>query len=100
MSKVVDFPRAPGSFAFHPAVRRLQGLTNVLSDLHEVDLQSQQDMRRALWILDLTNRCVQIILSDFKDDSSILELTRHSKDLIDGIARAREMVDQLGSASH
>lgn len=96
MSNVVDFPRRRGSSASHPAVRRLQGLTIVLSDLNEADLQNQQDMRRALWILDLTNRCVQIILSDFKDDPSTPELTRHAEDLLDGIARARQMVDHLG----
>lgn len=96
MSKVVDFPHSRGPSAFHPAVRRLRGLTNVLCDLHAAHLQSQQDMRRALWILDLTNRCVQIILTDFKDDPSIGELTRHADDLITSIASARQMVDQLG----
>jgi hypothetical protein len=95
VSKLVDFPRVRGFSAFHPAVRRLHGLTNVLSDLHEVDLQSQRDMRRALWILDLTNRCVQIILSDFKDDPCILAFTQQAEHLIDDIARARQMVDQL-----
>jgi hypothetical protein len=100
VSKVINFPRGRGRPAFHPAARRLQGLTNVLSDLHGVDLQSQQDMRRALWILDLTNRCVQIVLSDFKDDPSILELTRQAEELINSVATARQMVDQLGSVLH
>lgn len=57
-------------------------------------------MRRALWILDLTNRCVQIVLSDFKDDPSILELTRQAEELINSVATARQMVDQLGSVLH
>ena len=96
MSELIDFPGGRCSSASHPAVRRLQGLTIVLSELHEIDLLNQQDIRRALWILDLTNRCVQIILSDFKDDPSILVLTRHAEDILDGIARARRMVDQLG----
>lgn len=99
MSRVIDFPRARERATSHPAVRRIQGLTNVLSELREADLQSQHDMRRALWILDLANRCVQIILSDFKGDPSIIELNRQADELIDSVERARQMVDQLGSVS-
>ena len=100
MSKVVDFPRGRGRPTSHPAVRRIQGLTNVFSELREVDFQTQHDMRRALWILDLTNRCVQIILSDFKGDASILELTRQAEELINSVERARQAVDRLGSTLH
>lgn len=100
MSKVVDFPRGRGRSTSHPAVRRIQGLTNVFSELREADLQTQHDMRRALWMLDLTNRCVQIILSDFKEDASILQLTQQAEELINSVERARQVVDRLGSTLH
>jgi hypothetical protein len=95
MSELINFPRRRRRPALHPAAVRMQGLTTVLSDL-DLNLQSQDDMRRALWILDLTNRCVRIILTDFKDDPHIGELIRQAEEITASIERARCMVQNLG----
>jgi hypothetical protein len=95
MSKLMNFPRHEQRPAPHPAVVKMQALTSVLSDL-DLNLQSQDDRRRALWILDLTNRCVRIILTDFKDDPHIGELIRQAEEITASIERARCMVQNLG----
>lgn len=84
----------------HPAVARLQGLTNVLSEMHGIELQSQDDMRRALWILDLSNRCIQVVLSDLHNDPCISDLIRRAEELTASVERARRMVHHLGPALH
>ncbi|MBR0789409.1 hypothetical protein JQ631_10035 [Bradyrhizobium manausense] len=100
MSRIINFPQRPKHL--HPAVTRLHGLAAVLSDLDTIDLQSKDDLRRALWLLDLTNRCIQIILSDFSKDPCISELANRAEDLTAAIERARQMVrelDQVGLKS-
>lgn len=96
MSEVINFPRRQEHRPLHPAVVRMQGLANVLSDLDALNLRTQDDMRRALWILDLTNRCVQIILTDFEDDPQIREFVRQAEELTASIERARFMVRRIG----
>ncbi|RZN10295.1 hypothetical protein CWO91_13970 [Bradyrhizobium genosp. SA-3] len=95
MSEVINFPRRQEPFAPHPAVLRIQGLTILLAELHGASLRTQDDMRRALWILDLTNRSVQLILSDFKDDPNIQELIRQAEELTASVEEARRMVQHL-----
>ncbi|MET4216076.1 hypothetical protein ABIB00_001263 [Bradyrhizobium sp. LB14.3] len=99
MSEVINFPRPQESPAVHPGVLRVQQLATVLSKLHGANLRTQDDMRGALWILDLTNQCVRVILSDFKDDPCIRELIRHAEELTASIERAGGMVQHLGPAS-
>ncbi|MDE2378835.1 hypothetical protein [Bradyrhizobium sp.] len=96
MAEVINFPRTRE----HPAVRRLQGLTRLLSEMDGMTFQSEEDMRRALWILDLANRCVRVILSDFHDDPCISELIRQAEELVGAVERTRSMVDDLGSTLH
>jgi hypothetical protein len=97
MSEVINFPRAAGEQStMHPAVLRLQGLATVMSELNEMNLQSQDDMKRALWVLDLTNRCIKVILSDFRDDPSIGKLIERARELTDSVETARQMVHHLG----
>lgn len=98
MSEVIIFPRGQQHPAVHPAIIRVQRLTTVLSELHEANLRTHDDMRGALWILDLTNRCVRVILSDFKDDPCIGELIRQAEELTASVERARRMVQHLGPA--
>jgi hypothetical protein len=99
MPEVVNFLRAAGKQSrLHPAVLRLQGLATVMSELNGMNLRSQDDMKRALWILDLTNRCIKIILSEFRDDPSINELIKRAGELADSVEGARRMVHHLGSS--
>lgn len=84
----MNFPRP----APHVAVVRLNGLTNVLSELDGENLRTRDDMRRALWILDLANQCVRNILRDFADDPNIRQLARHAEDLATSVEEARYLV--------
>jgi hypothetical protein len=98
MSEVINFPRGQEHPAVHPAIIRVQRLTTVLSGLHGANLRTQDDMRGALWMLDLTIRCVGVILSDFKDDPCIGELIRQAEELTASVETARRMVQHLGPA--
>src|SRR6478735_3768021 len=92
-----QFARAGGPQSrLHPAVLKLQGLATVMSGLAGANLRSQDDMERALWILDLTNRCIQVILSDFRDDPSFDKLIERAGELADSVECARQMVHRLG----
>ncbi|WP_409190315.1 hypothetical protein [Bradyrhizobium sp. RDM4] len=96
MSEVISFPHAAREqFKLHPAMLRLQGLATVTSELNGMNLRNQDDIKRALWILDLTNRCIKIILSDFRDDPSMDKLIKLAGELADSVERARRMVHHL-----
>ncbi|MDI3564732.1 hypothetical protein [Bradyrhizobium sp. Arg816] len=93
MSGIINFPRP----APHAAIVRLDGLTNVLSELDGENLRTQDDMRHALWVLDLANKCVRIILRDFADDPNIRQLARHAEELTASVEEARYMVQDRGN---
>ena len=92
MSDISNFSRS----APHAAVVRLDGLTDVLSELDGENLRTEDDLRRALWILDLANQCVRIILRDFADDTNIPQLARRAEELTASVAEARYMVQHRG----
>ena len=95
MSEIIDFTcPAP-----HAAVVRLNGLTSVLSELRGENLRTPDDMRRVLWMLDLANNCIRIILRDFADDPNISQLARHAEELTASVEEVRCMVQQRGYAS-
>jgi len=97
MPKIINFRRAAAEqSSLHPAVLRLQGLATVMSELNGMNLRSHDDMKRALWILDLTNHCIKVILSDFRDDPSIGRLIERAGDLTDSVECVRRMVHHLG----
>ncbi|MGY4365266.1 hypothetical protein ACVW1A_001331 [Bradyrhizobium sp. LB1.3] len=98
MSEVINFRRGQEHPAVHPAIIRVQRLTTVLSELHGANLRTQDDIRGALWILDLTNRCVRVILSDFKDDPCIGQVIRQAEELTASVEIARCMVQHVGPA--
>jgi hypothetical protein len=98
MSEVINFPHRQEHPAVHPAVLRVQRLATVLSELHAANLRTKDDVHGALWTLDLTNRCVRVILSDFKDDPCSRELIRQAEELTASVKRARRMVLHLGPA--
>ncbi|WP_152621642.1 hypothetical protein [Bradyrhizobium japonicum] len=93
MSDIINLPRP----APHAAVVRLNELTSVLSELDGENLRTQDDMRRALWILDLANQCVRIILRDFADDPNIRQLDRKAEELAASVKEARCMIQHGGN---
>ena len=95
MSDIIDFPCSSP----HAAVVRPNGLTNALSELRGENLRTLDDMRRALSMLELANKCVRISLRDFADDPNIRQLARHAEELTSSLEEARFMVQQRGYAS-
>lgn len=91
MSEVIDFPRRK-----NPAVARLEGIVRVMTELNEIELRSHEDARRALWIIDISNMCIQVILSDFQDDPYISDLIPRANELTASLEQARHRIHHLG----
>ncbi|MFK4508244.1 hypothetical protein [Bradyrhizobium daqingense] len=74
------------------AVKRLDGIGHVLSDLDISGIQTQDDVNRTLWTLDAANKCVRAVLADFRTQPATDQLARKSRTLIDLIERARDQL--------
>lgn len=75
------------------AVKRLNGIGEVLSALEISEIQTQDDMARALWRLDTADKCIRLILTEFRSErttdvvreaNSLLDLIEHARDEISG----------------
>lgn len=73
------------------AVKRLNGIGEVLSGLDISAIHTQDDMARALWTLDTADKCVRMILTEFRTERS-KDVVREAKSLIDLIKAARDEV--------
>lgn len=73
------------------AVKRLNGIGEVLSGLDISAIHTQDDMARALWTLDTADKCVRMILAEFRTERS-KDVVRKAKSLIDMIEVARDEV--------
>jgi len=74
------------------AVKRLDGIGQVLSDLDISAIRTQDDLNRTLWTLDAAGKCVRAVLAEFRAQASTEQLVRKSRHLIDAIERARDEV--------
>ncbi|RXH02611.1 hypothetical protein EAS61_04020 [Bradyrhizobium zhanjiangense] len=74
------------------AVKRLDGIGLVLSDLDISGIQTQDDVTRMLWTLDAANKCVRAVLAEFRTQPATEQLARKARNLIDLIERARDQV--------
>lgn len=74
------------------AVKRLEGIGHVLSDLDLAGIQTQDDVNRTLWTLDAASKCVRAVLAEFRTQSATEQLVGKSRNLIDLIQRARDQV--------
>jgi hypothetical protein len=71
------------------AVKRLTGIGEVLSGLDISAIHTQDDMARALWTLDTADKCIRMILAEFRTDRTT-DVVRKAKSLIDLIELARD----------
>jgi hypothetical protein len=79
------------------AVKRLNGIGEVLSDLDMSAIHNGDDMTRALWTLDTADKCIRMILSEFRAEQTQDQVVREAKRLIDLIELARdELSDYRG----
>lgn len=79
----------------HPAIERLDGIREALSSLSAIHLRTPADVSRALTVLDLANRCIRVVLDDFRDTPATLQLIEQSKSLTTNIQATRERIATL-----
>jgi hypothetical protein len=84
----IDYRSIRASTAAEIAVKRLNGIGEVLSDLDISAIRTQDDMAHALWTLDTADKCIRMILAEFRTECTT-EVTREAKRLIDLIELAR-----------
>jgi hypothetical protein len=73
------------------AVKRLNGIGEVLSGLDISTIHSQDDMAHALWTLDTADKCIRMILTEFRTERT-KDVARKAKSLIDLIEAARDEI--------
>lgn len=81
-------PKRPADIA----IRRLDGIGHVLSDLNISGLQTQEEMTRALWTLETADKCVRAIMAEFRTEPATEQMVRTSQQLIRLIEHARDEV--------
>lgn len=87
----IDYKSIQAKTPAETAVKRLNGIGEVLSDLDIPAIHTQDDMARALWTLDTADKCVRMILAEFRTERS-KDVVRKAKSLIDLIEVARDEV--------
>jgi hypothetical protein len=69
----------------------LNGIGEVLSGLDITAIHTQNEMARALWTLDTADKCVRLILTEFRSERTT-GVVREANSLIDLIEAARDEV--------
>ncbi|MBR0857491.1 hypothetical protein [Bradyrhizobium liaoningense] len=72
------------------AVKRLDGIGHVLSDLDLAAVRTQDELTRALLTLDTADRCIRTICAEFRTEAAGDRLVRKADDLMALIDRARD----------
>lgn len=84
----IDYQSIRASTPAETAVKRLNGIGEVLSGLDISAIHTQDDMARALWTLDTADKCVRLILTEFRTERTT-DVVREANSLIDLIEAAR-----------
>lgn len=87
----IDYRSIRASTPAETAVKRLNGIGEVLSGLDISAIHTRDDMTRALWTLDTADKCVRLILTEFRSERTT-DVVREAKGLIDLIDAARDEV--------
>jgi hypothetical protein len=74
------------------AIKRLNGIGEVLSDLDISTIHTQDDMTRALWTLETADKCIRMIVSEFRTAPAKEQVVRKAKSLVDAIEHARDEI--------
>lgn len=81
-------PRSPAD----AAIKRLDGIGDVLSDLDVAGLRTQAEMTRALWTLNTADKCVRLIMAEFRAEPATEQMKRASERLMRLIELARDQL--------
>lgn len=87
----IDYHSIRAGTPAETAVKRLNGIGEVLSGLDITAIHTQDDMARALWTLDTADKCVRLILTEFRSERTT-DIVRKANSLIDLIEAARDEV--------
>jgi hypothetical protein len=87
----IDYHSIRASTPAATVVKRLNGIGEVLSGLDISDIHTQDDMAHALWTLDTADKCVRLILTEFRSERTT-DVVREANSLIDLIEAARDEV--------
>lgn len=87
----IDYRSIRANTPAETAVKRLNGIGEVLSSLDISAVRSPADMARALWTLDTADKCIRMILTEFRTERT-KDVARQAKRLIDLIEAARDEV--------
>ena len=87
----IDYQSIRASTPAETAVKRLNGIGEVLSGLDISAIHSQHDMAHALWTLDTADKCIRMILTEFKTERT-KDVARNAKSLFDLIEAARDEI--------
>lgn len=72
------------------ALKRLDGIGDVLSDLDLGRVRTQDDLTRALLTLDTADKCIRVIRAEFRTEVASDRLVRKAASLMGWIERARD----------
>ena len=78
--------RTPGE----AAIKRLDGIGHVLSNLGLVSIRTQDDLTRMLLTLDTADKCIRVIRAEFRTQVANDRLARKSEDLMALIEHVRD----------
>ena len=88
----IDYHSIRANTPAETAVKRLAGIGEVLSGLDISTIHSQDDMARALWTLDTADKCIRMILTEFRTERATKQVVREAKNLIGLIELARDEI--------
>ena len=87
----LDYQSIRANTPAETAVKRLNGIGEVLSGLDLSAIHSQDDLARALWTLDTADKCIRMILTEFRTERT-KDVVREATSLIDLIEAARDEI--------
>jgi hypothetical protein len=92
----IDYQSIRARTPAEAAVKRLNGIGEVLSGLDISAIHSQDDMAHALWTLDTADKCIRMILTEFRT-ARTKDVVREANSLIDLIEAARDQISSYRS---
>ena len=87
----IDYRSIRASTPAETAIKRLNGIGEVLSGLDVSAIHTQDDMAHALWTLDTADKCIRMILAEFRTERT-KDVVREATSLIDLIEAARDEI--------
>ncbi|MGY4625170.1 hypothetical protein [Bradyrhizobium sp. USDA 4486] len=92
----IDYQSVRANTPAEMAIKRLNGIGEVLSALDISATQTESDMAHALWALDTADKCIGMILAEFRAERSA-DVVRKAKSLIGLIEQARSAISGDGA---